>query len=120
MVGVLPVAPKDVLCVVTADARALVCRAEDAAELANPGRGVTMIKVAEGDEVVGFALGKPKDEEVLVAELESGKKIPIGPGRYQVSGRGGRGHVLARKAKVVRVHVPIEDAGRAAQAGELR
>ncbi len=108
VVGVLPVAPKDVLCVVTGEARALVCDADEAAELANPGRGVTMIKVADEDEVVGFALGKRKDEEVLVAELESGKKIPVGPGRYHVTARGGRGHTLARKAKVVRVHVPVE------------
>ena len=108
VVGVLPVAPKDMLCVVTAEARALVCAADEAAELANPGRGVTMIKVGDDDEVVGFALGKAKDEEVLVAELESGKKIAIGPGRYHVSARGGRGHVLARKARVVRVHVPVE------------
>ena len=108
VVGVLPVAPKDVLCVVTTRARALVCAAAEAAELANPGRGVTMIKVADDDEVVGFALGRPKDECVLVAELESGKQIAIGPGRYHTSGRGGRGHVLARKARVVRVHVPVE------------
>jgi hypothetical protein len=58
------------------EARALVCAADEAAELANPGRGVTMIKVADEDAVVGFALGKRKDEEVMVAELESGKKIP--------------------------------------------
>jgi DNA gyrase subunit A len=108
VVGVLPVAPKDILCVVTGDARALVCNADEAAELANPGRGVTMIKVGDEDDVLGFALGKRKDNEVLVAELESGKKIPVGPGRYQVTARGGRGHALARKAKVVRVHVPIE------------
>jgi len=108
VVGVLPVAPKDILCVVTAEARALVCRADEAAELANPGRGVTMIKVGEDDDVVGFALGKAKDGAVLIAELESGKKIPVGPGRYHVSARGGRGHVLARKARVVRVHVPVE------------
>ena len=108
VVGVLPVAPKDVLCVVTAEARALVCRADEAALLANAGRGVTMIKVGDDDGVVGFALGKPKDDEVLIAELESGKKIPVGPGRYHVSGRGGRGHVLTRKAKVVRVLVPVE------------
>ena len=44
-----------------------------------------MIKVADDDEVVGFALGKPKDDDVLIAELDSGKKIPVGPGRYQVS-----------------------------------
>jgi DNA gyrase subunit A len=108
VVGVLPVAPKDILCMVTGDARALICDADEAAELANPGRGVTMIKVEGEDDVLGFALGKRKDNEVLVAELESGKKIPVGPGRYQVTARGGRGHALARKAKVVRVHVPIE------------
>jgi DNA gyrase subunit A len=106
VVGVLPVAPKDILCVVTALARALVCAADEAAELANPGRGVTMIKVGEGDEVIGFALGKPKEQDVLIAELESGKKIAVGPGRYHVTARGGRGHALGRKARVVRVHVP--------------
>jgi DNA gyrase subunit A len=108
VVGVLPVAPKDVLCVVTAGARALVCAADEAAELANPGRGVTILKVGDEDEVVGFALGKPKEAEVLIAELESGKKIAVGPGRFHVTARGGRGHALARKARVVRVHVPAE------------
>jgi DNA gyrase subunit A len=108
VVGVLPVAPKDILCVVTALARTLVCAADEAAELVNPGRGVTMIKVGEGDEVVGFALGKRKEQDVLIAELESGKKIAVGPGRYHVTARGGRGHALARKARVVRVHVPGE------------
>jgi DNA gyrase subunit A len=109
VVGVLPVAPKDILCVVTALARTLICAADEAAELVNPGRGVTMIKVGAGDEVVGFALGRPKDPQVLVAELESGKQIAIGPGRYHVTARGGRGHALGRKARVVRVHVPIEE-----------
>ncbi|MBN2574320.1 MAG: DNA topoisomerase IV subunit A [Deltaproteobacteria bacterium] len=109
VVGVLPVAAKDILCVVTAEARALLCAADEAAELINPGRGVTIIKVAEEDGVVGFALGKPKDDSVLIAELESGKRIAIGPGRYHTSGRGGRGHVLARRSRVVRVHVPVEE-----------
>ena len=43
-----------------------------------------------------------------IAAVESGKKIPVGPGRYHITMRGGRGHALARKAKVVRVHVPVE------------
>jgi DNA gyrase subunit A len=110
VVGVLPVAPKDILCVVTGEARALVCAADEAAELANPGRGVTIIKVGDDDGVVGFALGRAKEDEVLIAELESGKKISVGPGRYHVTARGGRGHALARKAKVVRVHLPVEPA----------
>jgi DNA gyrase subunit A len=110
VVGVLPVDPKDLLCVVTGDARALVCHAKEAVLLANPGRGVTIIKIGDEDDVVGFALGKAKEEEVLIAELESGKKISVGPGRYHVTARGGRGHALARKAKVVRVHLPVEPA----------
>jgi DNA gyrase subunit A len=106
VVGVLPVRPKDVLCVVTAGARALVCPADEAALLANPGRGVTIIKIDEEDAVTGFALGGPKDRDVLIAELDSGKKLPVGPGRFHVTSRGGRGHVLARRASVVRVLVP--------------
>jgi len=108
VVGVLPVTPKDILCVVTAEARVMLCAADEAVELSNPGRGVTMIKIGDDDGVIGFALGKPKEESVLIAELESGKKVPVGPGRYRVSARGGRGHALARKARVVRVHMPVE------------
>jgi DNA gyrase subunit A len=106
VVGVLPVRPKDVLCVVSARARALLCQADEAAELANPGRGVTIIKLDEEDAVVGFALGTRKDDTVLIVETDAGKKIPVGPGRYHVTARGGRGHSLARKASVVRVLFP--------------
>jgi DNA gyrase subunit A len=106
LVGVLPVAPKDVLCIVTANARAALCKAEEAPELANPGRGVTMIKVADDDAVMGFGLGGPKVEDVIIAETESGKKIPVGPGRYAVSGRGGKGHPLAKRMKIASVSAP--------------
>jgi DNA gyrase subunit A len=106
VVGVLPSAPKDVLCIVTADARALLCKADEAPELANPGRGVTMIKVDDDDAVLGFGLGGPKENDVVIAETESGKKLPVGPGRYHVSGRGGKGHQLAKRMKIVAVVAP--------------
>lgn len=106
VVGVLPTKPGDILCLVTARSRALLCKADEAAELANPGRGVTMIKVADDDEVLGFALGRPKDKQVIIAETESGKEIPVGPGRYEVTSRGGKGHALAKRSKIVRVFAP--------------
>ncbi len=106
VVGVLPVGPKDVLCVVTKDARALLCEAEEAPELAGAGRGVTMIKVAPDDMVLGFGLGGPKDKDVLVAETDSGKQIPVGPGRYHVTSRGGKGHALAKRSKIASVTAP--------------
>jgi DNA gyrase subunit A len=106
VVGVQPSADKDVLCIVTAQARALLCKAAEAPELANPGRGVTMIKVADDDAVLGFGLGAPKQSDVIIAETESGKKIPVGPGRFQVSSRGGKGHPLAKRMKIASVTAP--------------
>ena len=106
LVGVQPAGDKDILCVVTSDAHALLCKAEEAPELANPGRGVTIIKVAEDDAVLGFGLGGPKEKDVLIAETESGKKLPVGPGRYKVTSRGGRGHQLAKRSKIAVVAPP--------------
>ena len=42
----------------------------------------------------------------LIAETDAGKKIPMGSGRPSLTARGGKGHTLARKAKVVRVTLP--------------
>jgi DNA gyrase subunit A len=106
VVNVLPFKPKQVLCIVTAQARAVMCMADEAAELANPGKGVIMIKVADDDAVVGFGLGDPYGDEILTAELDTGKKVAMGPGHDEVTSRGGRGHTLARKGKVVRVLYP--------------
>ena len=59
IVGVLPAGGKDdVVCVVTSDGRALLCKADEIAELADPGRGVTVIKVDDDDAVVGFGVGR--------------------------------------------------------------
>jgi DNA gyrase subunit A len=109
VVGVMASAPDDVVCLVTSEARTLLCLAKELPELANPGRGVTVIKTSPTDAVLGFALGRRRDKEVLIAETDSGKKIPIGPGRYQVTSRGGKGHALARKAKVVRIIIPTPE-----------
>jgi DNA gyrase subunit A len=106
LVGVALAADKDVLCVVTSDARALLCKAEEIPELANPGRGVIVIKAGDA-VVVGFGVGGPKDKEVIVAETDDGKELPVGPGRFSVTGRGGKGHALKRKTKIVRVTTPL-------------
>jgi len=106
VVNVLPFKAKQVLCMVTAKTHAVMCKADEAAELANPGKGVIMIKVAEDDAVVGFGLGDPYGDEILTAELDNGKKVAMGPGHDEVTSRGGRGHALARKGKVVRVIYP--------------
>ncbi len=106
IVGVLPSRPDDVLSVVTAEARALLCRVDEIPELSSPGRGVTVIKVGDQDMVMGFGLGPKKDKAAVVAETDAGKELAVGPGEYQVTARGGRGHVLKRKTRIVRVSAP--------------
>jgi DNA gyrase subunit A len=106
VVGVALAKDDDVVCVVTSDARALLCRADELPELANPGRGVTVVKTGDDEAVVGFGIGRPKDKDVIIAETDGSKKLPVGPGRFHVTARGGRGHALARKARVVRVSFP--------------
>ncbi|HEY4187684.1 MAG TPA: DNA topoisomerase IV subunit A [Polyangia bacterium] len=101
------VAPaKSIVSVVTAEARALVCAADELPELANPGRGVTLIKIGDDDAVLAMAVTPKGEKEALFAETDGGKKLPVGPGRFSVTGRGGVGHSLGRKLKIVRVSLP--------------
>jgi DNA gyrase subunit A len=97
---------EELVCAVTSDAHAMLCRVDEIPELANPGRGITVIKTDEGHPVMGFGVGTRKDKEMLVAELEGGKSLSIGPGTLSVTTRGGKGHALKRKTKVVRVSLP--------------
>jgi DNA gyrase subunit A len=97
------------VCAVTSDAHAILCRVSEIPELANPGRGVTVIKTDEGESgsfVVGFGLGTRKDKEMLVIETDAGKEIVVGPDLLSVTARGGKGHGLKRKTKIVRVSLP--------------
>ncbi len=107
IVGVALANAADVLCVVTSDARALLCKVDELPELANPGRGVTVIKAGDDSAVIGFGVGGAKDKDVVIAETDDGKELPVGPGRFAVTGRGGKGHTLKRKTKIVRAAPPL-------------
>jgi DNA gyrase subunit A len=117
IVGVQAARDKAVLAVVTTKGHALLCAAEEVSELAGPGRGVTVIKVEKDDEVAGFGLGDPDSDTIVVAETEGGKKIPVGPGHYEVVSRGGKGRPIAKRTKIVRV-APIEPDGGEGPDGE--
>ena len=117
IIGVAMAAAADVVSVVTAGARALLCRADELPILANPGRGVTLIKLADDDSVLALGVGSRAEKEVFVVETDGGKKLPVGPGRYAVTGRGGRGHTLGRKVKISRVTFPEPDLTPSSPAG---
>ena len=63
VVNVLPFVPRQALGLVTAQARSLLCMVDEVALLANPGKGVTMIKLEDDDAVLAFGTGDRYGDE---------------------------------------------------------
>jgi DNA gyrase subunit A len=90
---------KTVVAVVSGRGRALLCQAEEVAQLAGPGRGVIVMKLDQNDTVVGFKLLSSKEEELVVLK-EDGGTLPVSLRKYQVVGRGGKGHPLMKRGRL--------------------
>lgn len=93
------------LCVGTYHAHQLVCDLGEVNLLANPGRGVTVVKLdGEDDRVVGFTVDEP-----LVVESEKGKEGRIEPLKKNRVTRGLKGELIkpfTRKDRVAKVVPP--------------
>ncbi len=107
IIGVAPCVEKDLLAVVTLKTNALVCRVNEINELAGPGRGVTVIKTADDDQVMAFLCTSKKDAEIVL-ETTKGKTLKLTPGRYEVTGRGGKGREMSKKDQVKTVSRALE------------
>jgi DNA gyrase subunit A len=101
IVGVRPAPDDGILVVATSDSHALVCDVGEVNILANPGRGVTVIKTDEGVDVVGFAVN-----DTLALESDKGKTADVKPLKKDRVPRGSKGRqVFSRKEKVARIVV---------------
>ncbi len=108
IIGVQPVGEKDLLAVLTRKTYALVCKASEVNELAGPGKGVTVIKVDEGDGVVDFLAVRPNEkDQKLEFETQKGRQLHLSPAKYEVTGRGGKGHEMSKRDAVEKVARPI-------------
>jgi len=101
--------------VASAKGRALLCQAEDVAQLAGPGRGVIILKLEPKDTVVGFKLLCSKDDRLDLLK-EDGGTLHVSLRKYQVVGRGGKGHALFKRGRLsgmkpVEPRIPIFQAG---------
>ncbi len=99
IIGVMPVAEKDLVAVVTEKTFALVCKAAEINELAGAGKGVTVIKVAADDAVVAFLASTRKDAKITLETIK-GRTLELSPGRYEVTSRAGKGREMSKKDKV--------------------
>jgi DNA gyrase subunit A len=97
VIGVELVDEKDNVLVAATSGKALLCRISEVAVLANPGRGVRLIKLeVPTEQLVGMTVHAP-----LVLETAKGKIVTLDPKRMSRSARGSAGDPAAGRDRFV-------------------
>ena len=99
----------EVLIAASADARGILCKADEVNFLSGPGKGVLLIKLGEDDRLLG-AIASSGDRDLLTVETTRGAEQTISSAKYEVTGRGGKGRELLQRGQFTRVVWPIPEA----------
>ncbi len=105
VVGVLPIHSDETIIVATRRARALLCSVEEVNYLEGTGRGVILIKLGKGDQVLGFIAAASKADALTVVTSRGAKKS-VSQSRYGVSSRAGRGRELLKNGTLIEIIRP--------------
>jgi DNA gyrase subunit A len=90
-----------VMCV-SRKARVLVCAASEITYLSGPGRGVTLIKLDEGDQLMALKVAHgPDDTLSLKTTLGGEQKVSFT--RFESASRGGKGRDLVKRGQISEV-----------------
>jgi DNA gyrase subunit A len=109
IVGVARVTGDETIIAATRAARALLCSVDEVNFLSGPGRGVILIKLSEGDRVLGF-IASTGDRNLMTVETSRGAEQTISTTKYEVTGRGGKGRELLQRGQFTRIVWPVPDA----------
>jgi len=120
IIGVVPCNDDDIVVCATRDGHVLHCKADEIAKLEGAGRGVTVIKVADDDVVIGFIAGRKSDVMTIESD-KSGKKFELHADPKEASSRGGRGHQKMKRVvfKLVEKPVTIQPLANAEGSGKV-
>ncbi|MCA9199379.1 MAG: hypothetical protein KDA87_17660, partial [Planctomycetales bacterium] len=66
------------------------------------GKGVTLIKLAKTDRLLGFK-ASAGDRDILTVETNRGAKKTVSTGKYRVTSRGGRGIEIQKNGKIAAI-----------------
>jgi DNA gyrase subunit A len=108
-VGVARSTGEEILIAASREARAVLTRADEVNFLSGPGRGVILIKLGDGDRVLGFIASRG-DRDLMTVETSRGAEQTISTAKYEVTGRGGKGRELLQRGQFTRVIWPLPDA----------
>jgi DNA gyrase subunit A len=82
--------------------RAMVCKSEEINFLGGPGKGVMLIKLDKGDQLLA-AITATGERDTLTVKTSMGGEQRLNTGRYEVTGRGGRGQEFVSRGQIVEV-----------------
>ncbi len=105
VIGVEPVHGSETILAVSAQCRAMVCSAEEVNYLSGPGKGVTLIRLAQGDRLLGFK-ASTGDRDLLTVRTNRGAQKTISTAKYRVTSRGGRGTEIQKHGKIDEIVTP--------------
>jgi DNA gyrase subunit A len=109
IVGVDRVTGEEIVIAATTEGRGLLCKLGEINFLSGPGKGVILIKLSDSDRVIGF-IASSGDRDLLTVETTRGAEQTISTGKYEVTGRGGKGRELLQRGQFTRVIRPVPDA----------
>ena len=109
VVGVARITGRETLIAASAEARGLLCRADEVNFLSGPGKGVILLKLGDDDRVLGF-IASTGDRDLMTVETTRGGEQTISTAKYEVTGRGGRGRELLQRGGFARIIWPTPDA----------
>ena len=110
VVGVSLVRGKETAIAATKEGRVLLCGLDELTYLSGPGKGVILVKLADDDDaLVGFK-ATADEQDALVLETSLGGEQRITIGKFERSGRGGKGRDVIKRGKLVRVVVETPSA----------
>jgi len=109
-VGVARVTGDEILIAATREARAILTKVEEVNFLSGPGRGVILIKLtSDADRVLGF-IASTGDRDLLTVETSRGAEQTISTGKYEVTGRGGKGRELLQRGQFTKIVWSVPEA----------
>ncbi|WP_149498331.1 DNA gyrase/topoisomerase IV subunit A [Roseiconus lacunae] len=105
IVDVIAISGSEVILAVSNQCRAIVCDSEEVNYLSGPGKGVTLIRLAKDDELLGFKASSG-DRDLLTVETNRGAKKTISTAKYRKTSRGGRGVEIQKNGKIAKILSP--------------
>jgi DNA gyrase subunit A len=103
VIGVEKISGKEIIIAATREAHAMLTRVDEINYLSGPGKGVILVKLAsDEDAVLGFRTATG-DRDLLRVETSRGAEVTISLGKYDTTGRGGKGRELLQRGQFTRV-----------------